>query len=447
MADNNIDKRREEARRAMSSGRQVPLSNDSNKVVQMSGDNILESKDLATNIQPEEGLVEKLSEAEELEKKRLEAKKAMEGTDRRTRREEAERKKAEIELRQHQIDEVKKKRELIEKEQLINSEQQNLAKAEAEKIAADTYRENVETAKKKTSQIMYSLETIEPAHTLKTDFQHAATTDALSAAQTAIKERTEELRKETKQITNNRKSLALSATAWVVIIAIIVGGTFVVYWAAQKIKSEQIQIAEINIPKVVQTENIEEIKVDNLTPSEITTAIKNLIRPAATGETLQGIYFTKTNIDTEGKTSVNILTATDFLAITNIDLPEDFVYFLNDHFLISVYTKTNEPSSLAYIFKTRSFAHTFDSLLRNENAIITKLYYPYISTSAYDALSYRNFEDKIIENKDVRVLSAVTGEEIIFYTFLDQETLVITESRQALAKIAAAYNQARAAAK
>ena len=103
MAEDNIDKKREEARRAMSAGRSSNADSPAVDIPSavLSADNITttdreEAKIAMTNNTKR---AQQIVDQEEIEKKRIEAARAMEGSDRKKRREEEEKKKLEIDQR------------------------------------------------------------------------------------------------------------------------------------------------------------------------------------------------------------------------------------------------------------------------------------------------------------------------------------------------------------
>ncbi len=88
------------------------------------------------------------------------------------------------------------------------------------------------------------------------------------------------------------------------------------------------------------------------------------------------------------------------------------------------------------IFRLTSYDSGYAGMLKWEETIGDE-WKPLIAGSAVAASSsvQTSFKDAIIQNKDVRILEDTSGHRLIFYSFADPSTLVITTSEQALREV------------
>lgn len=221
-------------------------------------------------------------------------------------------------------------------------------------------------------------------------------------------------------------------------ILLVVVGLGVVYFGLNKFQALTTGIVVKAVPSLVLVEHQTEIKIDKKTPAEIFASIDNLTRPTDEQEALTQFYFSETTTTEDGE-EVNILTSDDFLATAGVNLPTDFIHFLKPDFLAGAYSGGDKTLSNFYIFSTRSFEHTFASLIKNDREITFALFSKLMSASQIDSLQTEQFVDEVISNIDVRLLKNTEGDIVLIYAFLDQETLVLTENKESFIKIVNSY--------
>jgi hypothetical protein len=89
------------------------------------------------------------------------------------------------------------------------------------------------------------------------------------------------------------------------------------------------------------------------------------------------------------------------------------------------------------LLKTRSFLDIFESMKNWENKMFYDLYGFFgikISPDTKELLS-KNFIDGRIANKNARVLYDQNGKIVLMYIFVDNNSVVITDSEEATAEI------------
>jgi len=120
----------------------------------------------------------------------------------------------------------------------------------------------------------------------------------------------------------------------------------------------------------------------------------------------------------------------DFLKLMEVNITGSFSRSLDDTFMLGVYNN-NLKNNFFLILKTNDYNQSFAGMLLWE------------ATLLYDTFEFLNIDvsqntqnifetpwvDKIIENKDSRILKNPYGEEILTYMFLDKNKVIITSDQ------------------
>src|SRR3989344_4721598 len=132
-----------------------------------------------------------------------------------------------------------------------------------------------------------------------------------------------------------------------------------------------------------------------------------------------------------------------FLALLKMSFaPEENPIFVNDSFLMGrVNVKggavLKEGEGFFILLKTRSAVDIFDSLRDWEEKMFYDLhgFFGINIASGTNYLMTKDFEDRIVENKNARVLSDNKGNMIFQYVFADNSSVIITDSTEAVREI------------
>lgn len=133
------------------------------------------------------------------------------------------------------------------------------------------------------------------------------------------------------------------------------------------------------------------------------------------------------------------LTKDEFLAILKSTAPGSLVRSMNNDFLFGKYKgdSTVNNSTGFLIFGINDYNLAYASMLDWEKSIFSDLFILFdITLSDSDtALFEKDWKDIIINNKDARVLYGIDGEGVLFYSFVNKNTLVIAENSEVLKRI------------
>jgi len=260
---------------------------------------------------------------------------------------------------------------------------------------------------------------IKPLRTLRGDIEEVVKEGKTSAVKIAVAEN--------KRATGNEETISnftaprrelpikniLIGVAGLILIA---GGGVGLYFIYQKASAPE--PVALNTPKqtLINTEAEKVLDISNLDRPKLITAInaeKNSLPKNLS--TITGINLVrKTNA-----TTTEAVPAGDFLEQLQIQTDTSFVRALEPNFVFGFHILGQTEPFL--ILKTNSYDSAYAGLLRWENYLATDLGPIFLSTTTVGF-----FEDKIIYNKDTRILSDADGKIILLYSFNDKNTIIIT---------------------
>ncbi len=144
-----------------------------------------------------------------------------------------------------------------------------------------------------------------------------------------------------------------------------------------------------------------------------------------------------------GESENEDLTTSELLSRIGAHAPKSLSRSFGDKYMLGFYKK-NRPE-VFLILKPTFFENAFADMLMWEEYMARDLSPLFVSPSSKipiiknkdiaPQILQSTFQDKIIENKDARVLYDNLGEIILLYSFVNKQTLIITTSKEALIEI------------
>lgn len=376
---------------------------------------------------------------EEIAKRREQAKRAMESFEHKKRREAREKSEAETKDLTQKIEAMKQARLELEKNQSSEEFKQKIQTEEAKRQLAESYKQKVAEARAEVEAITKSqTQKVNTYHTLQTDVNDQVTAGGLTLTKIALEDearrRLETLPRE--QSGTGRGKLILVGSLTLIglgVAALVISFTFT--------RPSVSQVQPVTINSIVFAEEHQELVTDNQTPDQVQNIIKDSLKKSYTTSKVIDLYPTKT-ITTDKNITKKILSGPDLLTFFQTAIPIDFTHFLLDPFMMGVVSDPTATSSAPFfIFKTRSFENTLDSMLREENIVTANIIGPL--TNNKNTIQIGNFKDKLINNIDARILTDADGNLIVVYGFVDRSTLIMTATENAFLKLLTAYQTPR----
>lgn len=167
--------------------------------------------------------------------------------------------------------------------------------------------------------------------------------------------------------------------------------------------------------------------IDGFTKEKIAETVLNQVNNTKikAGE-MEGIYLT------ENKKAVGFRR---FITLIKGSFVLDQIDFVNDNFLFGAVK--NETKDLFILLKVRSFTDIFLAMHGWENKLLHDLYgfFGIDISPETNYLFTKNWQDGIVENKNARILKDNDGKIILMYVFVDDSSIVITNSEMAVREI------------
>lgn len=202
------------------------------------------------------------------------------------------------------------------------------------------------------------------------------------------------------------------------IFLIVIGGGILFYFFKNKPTIEPAPLPQIPAG-IISVESAQRVPL----PAE-----KNIVINVAglQGEpqenTIVGITFTEDTTPLE---------AQRFATLLNTSVPTFFIRALKPTFSTGLHFI---PSGQPFIiFKTNSYENAFAGMLSWEPSMFNDLSSPFGLNPSL--IPQSAFQDKIIQNKNVRELVDNTGIVLLLYSFFDKETLIITTNEETFKEI------------
>ncbi len=141
---------------------------------------------------------------------------------------------------------------------------------------------------------------------------------------------------------------------------------------------------------------------------------------------IEHVAFTAT-----AKTGVQEVTWDEFRTALNVTPPGILSRSLSDTFMYGIYQKNGAHPF--FILKTSSYDQAFPGMLSWESTLPHDIA-PFFSAPAL-ATTNGTFKDRLIQNKDARILTDDKGNIILLYIFLSNDTILIAEDTATISEV------------
>ncbi|MFA6254244.1 MAG: hypothetical protein WC640_03290 [Candidatus Paceibacterota bacterium] len=373
---------------------------------------------------------------EYLEKRKIEAAKAMASDEQKKAQEEKEKKQLHTEEAQKKLAELETIRraeeELKNKDLSAKQREKDLAQ---EKLRQEKIKEILGSQKEIEGIKRAPQSRLSSIHTLTDDLGEAIREKGFTAAKLAGANSRRELREEEKTV-SWKKTLILTLS-----LILFFGGLTAIVWSLwQRTEDSRIPAKLVHDPIIFADEHLA-IDLKDKSPEQLIQEIKaagakNEASAIAPREKIKDIYFiyqesrnTNEGLTVEQKIASPIV----FASSTDLNITNDLLRFLETDFMLGIYSGPQaEPF---YIFKTSAYKNSADALLHNENAIVSQLLIPFVDTDTETKIKLTPFQDKMIKNRDVRIVINQDNKTLAVYSWLDKNTIAVTESEFTLEKV------------
>jgi len=178
---------------------------------------------------------------------------------------------------------------------------------------------------------------------------------------------------------------------------------------------------------LIYLDGIEFMGIDGFSRDQIVQTIFNQsVKTTVKTGGVEGIYLTLNK---------QIIGLRNFLSFTSPDVDPKAMNFISDDFLVGVVNGENKSPFI--LIKVRSFSDVFDTMDAWENQMFNDLHVIFgvdlnINTKY---LLTKDFEDTYVQNRNARILRDINGNIVMMYVYLDDTSIVITNSEAAAREI------------
>ncbi|HEY4495933.1 MAG TPA: hypothetical protein VJC04_01055 [Candidatus Paceibacterota bacterium] len=260
---------------------------------------------------------------------------------------------------------------------------------------------------------------IKPLRTLRGDIEEVVKEGKTSAVKIAVAE-TQRATGELDTVSNFTaprrelpwKNILIGAAGAILIAA----GGIGLYFIYQKMSVPETAVIQINHQTIINTETEKTLDISNFDRSNIIATLNNeKISVPKNLSTIVGINFVKK----ANATSTEEVISSDFLEQLQVRANGPFIRVLEPDFVFGFHI-LGQPEPFL-ILKAGAYDFAYAGMLRWENYLPADLGPIFLSTTTANS-----FEDKIIYNKDARILRGADGAIRLLYSFNDKNTIIIT---------------------
>ena len=137
--------------------------------------------------------------------------------------------------------------------------------------------------------------------------------------------------------------------------------------------------------------------------------------------------------------NLSTLSLNNLLLLLNFGIPDSLYKSLSDSYMLGIYSEpTNiqipHAKHLFIILGISDYNLAYSGTLEWEKNLFKNMSIIF-NIPMSERLTSKPWEDIIINNKDARVLYSDDGKSILYYTFIDKNNIVITDSKDVVKEI------------
>lgn len=277
-------------------------------------------------------------------------------------------------------------------------------------------------------------ENIKTIHTYGSDMADVVRANEASVIKIAL---AEQKKKEQEMLYREVKGSNASKIIYVIagLIVIALGIFGFVFLTNKKEANNVVQTVNKNIETIISYDNKSFIDINNIFS---VSDLANVIAQEDTKDLKQGQI--KSLFLTKNLSGVNELTTTeDLVSLMKLTANSSFIRSLDDKYMLGLYKKSDleENLHMFLILKNKDYNQAYAGMLSWEKTLLDDMFIIFgIDVSGERSYLFeRPWRDIIIVNKDARILYDLEGNEILYYLFLDESTLLIANKIETIKEV------------
>jgi flagellar basal body-associated protein FliL len=267
--------------------------------------------------------------------------------------------------------------------------------------------------------------------TYTTDMAEAIRQDEVSIIKIALAEKA---RKEREELEKKAEGSNLTKTVFLLGgLALLVIAGLVIYFLFFK-KTETVPPPKENrIETFLSYDSSSKINVSEVESVNSLTSLINDEEVKLSGM-IKSFFFINKKEEKE-----EIISPSAFLSLSGMRTPDSLLRFLSNNYLFGEYSieSTDKQNIPFLILETSNYNQSYASMLEWEKTMLQDFFFLFEIKLPEGKLpvSYRKWSDLVVKNKDTRVLYDEYGKSLLYYTFINKNSFVITTDLEALREI------------
>lgn len=361
---------------------------------------------------------------QELLKKRHDARIQMEDEATRKRREEEERLEHEKKIAEEAKNEkenAEKQKEYLDKKA---KEDEMIRLSKEREATAIKFKKEVEKIKSVGAQI-------NQLRTFKSDMDELVREQSISMARVLMEEEKRRREKGDVETSDSKKKVVVISLS---ILLVLSGFAFGAYVFFDRQGDDVGDNANVSLPKTAESmvfsEKRNELILLKPSREEIFYAVRN-----AANE-ISGDSGKITDVQVfKGQEKQFISTRELFQSIRS-EAPDELIRSLGNRFMLGAVSSFSGKNSGFLVLRSSSYQNSLAGMLRWEKGSMVKDLYEILSGfQSTIELQESPFEDRVLENQDVRILKNQNGEVVLIYGFFDTETIIISSEQDCFVEV------------
>jgi len=309
---------------------------------------------------------------------------------------------------------------------------------EQEKIKEQIKPAGIEktTTGKASPKGIQSASAIKNIRTYQSDVAEQIKSQKTSVVQMVLEEQKKKEAKKTEKAVTSKRNLPFFIMSIVFVIAgisIVSPGVWYYFFKDGDITKIP---EDMRVESIIFAEAQKEFNISKKSKDEIINNISEEIQTLDIRlDFIEHIYPTKEILAAEmlGEEGLRArVTAQEFFKKMEFKMPDTLLRSFGEKFMIGIHSfNGNEPF---IILTTDFFENTFAGMLSWEKFMADDIF-PLFSIAKNEDIARKQFEDKVIKNRDFRVLTDNEGNIVLLYSFYTKKILIIATSKDTLDEV------------
>lgn len=265
--------------------------------------------------------------------------------------------------------------------------------------------------------------------TFSTDLAEELRKHQGSAMKIAVMENEKRFKKQ-QALSDEPKKNRMLVLSGIIIVVVAIAIATGVYFYQKKINTPP--VIEINqIPaSIVHSENLKTLNVTKMSASDIATTLTDFVKKSDTQTgMIDNVYITQ-----GPKGSETRLTSSMFLSVIGAHITPEFANTLTQEYMVGVYAYTKP--NLFVVLRGTQHDYMLGGMLSWESYFLYDMapLFGIDTTGDNSYLLNTSMTETLIENHDTRAVLDKNNIPILFYSFLDANTVIITNDSKTLSE-------------